>query len=70
MIVLILALSISLPLHIVQYYFYRKKGKLELSPFHEAALEALTAFERDRHVLLDVQQINPENVYLRNPGRG
>jgi len=45
--------------------YFRKKVKL--SERQRSILGALEDFEREGNCLLEINRINPENVYLRSP---
>jgi hypothetical protein len=66
---LILTLCLSAGSNLFFFYKWKTK-KVGLQEHHAALLEAIQEFESKRHALLEVQLINPDHVYLRNPAGG
>lgn len=62
------ALLLSLIFNGILFYKWATRTIL-ISDHHEMILEVVKQFERSNHCLLEIQAINPENVFLRSPSR-
>lgn len=62
----VLGLSLVLNFYLFMKWMNKEVALLE---HHSLILEAVKSFEKDKHCLIDLQQIDPQNVYLRSPGR-
>ncbi len=63
---ILLTLSVLLNIVVLGLFFRQKNARTNKEA--QAINRLVKQFERDRAILLHIEAVNPDNVYLRHPG--